>query len=71
MTALKVETLWQGITRIEAQQELVRLKSQDWPNLKQDDREEYHHQMYELAYPDIFREEKTITFEDLQNLLGS
>jgi hypothetical protein len=71
MPASHVETMWGAITMIEAQQELTKLKAQDWSHMSPDDRSAYHGGLYKQAYPDIYKKETQITFEDLQKLLGS
>ncbi len=51
MTAMKLDSYWHAITRIEAQDTLVALKVADFPNLQKGDRESYHKEIFGKAYP--------------------
>ena len=64
-----VELLWQAITRIEAEQVLLKMKLADYPNMKQPARENFHRRMYIKAYPES-QEAKPISFQELNGMLN-
>lgn len=70
MTTQQVETFWEAITMIEAQEQLKALSATTYPNMTNDDREDYHRELHEMAYPHNFKENKYVTAEQLQKLLG-
>lgn len=58
---------YQCITLIEAQQTLLALKVQDWPNMKQDNRAKWHRELHKKAYPSTHK--KIVTTAELANLI--
>lgn len=60
---------WEAITVIEAQTNLSLLTVQDWTNTKQKDRQKLHKRLFEMAYPDSFKEVKQLTGPELAKIL--
>lgn len=69
MSVILVDTLWQCITQIEAQNLLCQMSVVDWPNMKKQDREKRHKELFSMAYPKHMIPKNKITVEDLQKLL--
>ncbi len=71
MSEHDINIMWECITMIESQKQLLRLQVQDWPNLKKERREKIHKDLMSKAYP---KEAKTIknkvTQADLNRILG-
>ncbi len=63
------DKMWNAITAIEAQRDLVKLKIADFPTAKQSKREKFYEHLNRLAHP--YREEKTITVEELREAINS
>jgi hypothetical protein len=69
MSAILFETLWLSITQIEAQDMLNKMFIADWPNLKKNERQKKHKDIFNQAFPKDVRPKRKITTEDLQRLL--
>lgn len=71
MPANQVETLWLGITQIEAQQTLVQYAGHMWPYRDKKERAKAHRDLHKLAYPDLYKRVVYLTPEDvMRNLNG-
>jgi len=66
----RVESLWQAITVIEAQEQLKQMSIADWPNMKKQQRSKIHKELFKQAYPSEIRKKNYITPEDLGKVLG-
>lgn len=66
----RIESLWQAITVIEAQQQLMKMSVADWPNMKKQQRSKVHKELFSKAYPSEVRKKNYITPEQLQKVLG-
>lgn len=42
----------------------------DWPNMKKEQRQKRHRELYKQAYPSSIKEKNYITLEDLDKLQG-
>lgn len=62
--------MWEAITMIEAQEQLKKLNTLDWPNLKNDKRQKEHRRLNKIAYPSSIKEKNYITIDDLKSLQG-
>lgn len=67
---LDIDTLWEAITSIEAQEQLKLMNALDWPNMKKEQRQKRHRELYKQAYPSSIKEKNYITLEDLDKLQG-
>lgn len=70
MEADRVSSLWECITIIESQQMLKELTVQDWSNMKRNQRQKLHKDLYRKAYPSFLSKKKKITIEDLKRMQG-
>jgi len=66
----RVQSLWDCITMIEAQEQLKTMTALDWPNLKKNQRQELHKGLFKKAYPDSLRKKNYISVDDLKRLQG-
>lgn len=64
----EAEEYYLAITQIEAQQTLLALNVQDWPNMKPDKRQKWHRAIHKLAYPATHK--KQVTTADLARLIS-
>ena len=62
--------MWEAITMIEAQEQLKKLNTLVWPNLKNDKRQKEHRRLTKMAYPSSVKEKNYITIDDLKSLQG-
>jgi hypothetical protein len=62
--------MWQAITVFEAQEQLRTLTCLDWPNMKKNQRQKLHKELYKLAYPAEIRNKNYISVQDLQRIVG-
>jgi hypothetical protein len=67
MPADEIESLWQAITQIEAQEMLKQFQIADYPHLKARDKSRVHKDMHKLAYPHA--QEKVLDAEAVANIL--
>jgi hypothetical protein len=70
MSCAQVESLWECITVIEAQEQLRLYKIQDWTNSKANHRNKEHRRLSEIAYPREFRQKNYVSVTDLKKVLG-
>lgn len=66
----RVQSLWECITMIEAQEQLKMMNSLDWPNLKKEQRKNLHKDLYKQAYPDALKKKNYVSIDDLKRLQG-
>lgn len=71
LPAQTVDSLWQQITIIEAQEQLKMFRAMDWPNLKKSEREKEHKRLFKIAYPKELRQSESISPGALQSLINS
>lgn len=68
---LAVRKLWEGITMIEAQEQLKAFQVQDWPNMKKQTRAKTHRDLFKKAYPKKKQAIPTnLKQEDIVRMLG-
>lgn len=65
-----VESLWECITMIEAQDQLNNLSVADWPNQKPDSRKKIHKDLFKKAFPKEEKGPVVVTQDDLNKILG-
>ena len=65
-----IETLWECITMIEAQNQLNNLSVADWPNQKPETRKQIHKELFDKAYPSEKKTPLIVTQADLNRILG-
>ncbi len=65
-----VESLWQSMTIIEAQEQLKQLTVADWPNMKKGARDKMHRDLFSKAYPSELKKKNYVSLEDLGKVLG-
>lgn len=58
-----------AITQIEAQQTLLLLKIQDWPDMKKESRSTWHKELHRMAYPATHKE--LVSTEELARRIQS
>lgn len=68
MTLQDFYEYFKHITSIEAQEMLLRLKVQDWPNTKEEDRTKLWNKLSEQAHPS--KKKKTLTNKELFDILN-
>lgn len=66
----QVQSLWECITMIEAQEQLKMMTCLDWPNLKKAQRQNLHKDLFAKAYPDSIRKKNYVSIDDLKRLQG-
>lgn len=64
----RLDSYFQAIDMIENQELLVTLRSNDWPNLKPQQRKKLHRYIYKKAYPND--KGKSLTLEDMAKIRG-
>lgn len=64
------ETLWLGITQIEAQSMLLSMTMGDWPNMKKEPRAKLHRSVFSQAFPDELKVKNKVTPKDLVAILS-
>jgi hypothetical protein len=67
MRANRIESYWDAMLVIEAQETLIACKLQDFSHLKQQERREWHRQLHRKAYPNTW--EKPISTQELAQRL--
>lgn len=70
MSSVTLEKFWQGITIIEAQEQLKMMSVMDWPNMKKDKRQKAHKELHKQAYPSSMSPKNYITIDDLKNMVA-
>jgi hypothetical protein len=65
-----VEEFWDSIDVIEAGDQLAGLKIADFPNLKNNDRQKLHKDIFRRAQPLSFEHKKTITWDEMAKMLN-
>ena len=65
-----IESLWNNISVIEAQEQMKKLTVADWPNMKKSSRSKLHKDLHNQAYPTHLRKKNYVTPEDLAKVLG-
>lgn len=55
---------------IEAQEQLKKLNTLDWPSMKNDKRQKEHRRLHKLAYPVSIKQKDYITIDDLMSFQG-
>lgn len=58
---------WRAMTTVDAREALLKLKVSAFPHIKENDRDQFHRQMHDLAFPP---EPKQMTKEMLRNFLN-
>lgn len=70
LEAFKVQSLWECITMIEAQEQLKAFTVQDWSHMKKAQRTKLHKDLFKQAYPSEIRKKNYISPEELLKVLG-
>jgi Zn/Cd-binding protein ZinT len=70
LEASLVESMWQSITTLEAQEQLMQMSVQDWSHMKKAQRTKLHKELFKKAYPSEIRKKNYISAEDLAKVLG-
>lgn len=65
-----IESLWNNISVIEAQEQMKKLTVADWPNMKKSSRSKLHKDLYSQAYPTHLRKKNYVSADDLAKVLG-
>lgn len=60
---------YKAMEMLSAQERLMELSTQDWPNLKKSQREKLHRQLHRAAYPSTYS--KPVTPQELAKILGA
>lgn len=55
---------------LEAQELLAELKIQDWPNMKKQDRQKFHKEIFKRAYPFEWQNAAPLKLEDVAKRLA-
>lgn len=65
-----LQTLWENITIIEAQEQLKQMTVNDWPNMSKSGRNNLHRDIFKQAYPSQIQQKNYVDIKDLSRVLG-
>lgn len=65
-----LNVMWECITIIEAQEQLKQLTVSDWANMKKNQREKLHKELYRQAFPSELKPKNYVSLSDIQKVLG-
>ena len=70
MCADEFELAFLGVEMIWNQELLDLVKPSSFPHVKKDSKEKIHKELYKKAYPEIFREKKALSLDQLSKIIG-
>ena len=65
-----VESLWECVTKLEAQELLLQFKASDWSSLKQEDRTKLYKDLSKSAYNSEWNKQETVSNADIAQMFG-
>lgn len=65
-----LDIMWECITIIEAQDQLKTMTSLDWPNMKKNQRQQLHRELYKQAYPSSIKQKNYVDMNDFKRMFG-
>lgn len=65
-----LDIMWECITIIEAQDQLKMMNALDWPNMKKNQRQKLHRDLFKQAYPSSVKQKTVVDAEAFQRMFG-